>query len=538
MPDDIGYLKYKKQVYELKVGKAMYDWYSQQTKLLNTVRQVVVYSFLRYFDLLGLDPWMGAQPPAQLPLPCYVNLLDIFPAKKTTITAKPNTKEVIKKLLEKEKFLLIWEGEKAPSTEKLGIILTNYAKWSVNDCSELVRVWGGIVEEIGSASVKNKLQSELGEGFRSAAEIAERLDDIRKRAKGQSKGFLTPVKTKDGVTMPLNPRLKMVSEAHKKLTLEGNIVKGGVRDRVSYAGDAREVPRFMRPYVFPGDKPIADIDKDDKRWVRGCSLLKPANPSLVKHLDSVFGLWEGADISGTTTDFIGCFEAAWTMVFDGVLAEKKNTPQNVNAALEVMTWCFPYFALLAPSAMVYAYHHTMYEIGLALSLAYGVDKGNAVFDYYIGFYETLVPNITHSEKINIQGGHGPLKQLFSLRPLEPKWTVGKPGSQDHTVMESGRTEESQLKNTLAQAIRKVGEDEKKDKLANPCVVALIDKGGVAYGGYLLSPKEKEEKIKFFQAIKVHEQALSAKSPSDYSKELLKQIGGDPNKIAGLYFEIS
>jgi hypothetical protein len=479
---------------------------------------------------------MGAQQPAQLPLPCYINLLDILPAKKTTITAKPKTKEVIKKLLEKEKFLLIW-GEEQPSTEKLGKILTNYAKWSVNDCSELVRVWGGIVEEIGSASVKNELQSELGKGGGTAAEIAERLDDIRKRAKGQSKDFLTPLKAKDGTPMPLNPRLKMVSDAHKKLTLTKDRVVGGARDRVAYVGEAREVPRFMRPYVFPGDKPIADIDKDDKRWVRGCSLLKPANPSLVKHLDSVFGLWEGADISGTTTDFIGCFEAAWIMVFDGVLAEKSNTPQNVNVALEVMTWCFPYFALLAPSAMVYAYHHTMYEIGLALSLAYGgVDKGKAVFDYYIGFYETLVPNITHSIS-HIQGGHNWLKRALSIRPLESKWTVGKSGSPDRIVMESGRTEENQLKNTLAQAIQKVGEDEKKDKLANPCVVALIDKTGVAYGGYLLSSKEKTDKMKLFQAVKIHEEVLK-KSPSEYSKWLLGQIGGDPKKIAGLYFEIS
>jgi len=60
-----------------------------------------------------------------------------------------------------------------------------------------------------------------------------------------------------------------------------------------------------------------------------------------------------------------------------------------------------------------------------------------------------------------------------------QWTVGKPGSTDRIVMESGRTEESQFKNTLAQAIKKAESDERMDKLANPCIVALIDKAGVA-----------------------------------------------------------
>jgi hypothetical protein len=529
MPDDIGYLKYKKQVYELKVGKAMYEWYGQQTRLLNTVRQVVVYSFLRYFDLLGLDPWLGVSPPPKLRLENYVDLQDILPGKRSANVVRPKTIEVINKLLKKEMFLLIWEGEKNPTTEKLGKILANYANWSVNDCSELVRVWGGIVEEVGK-EVSGKLQTELGKGGGTAAEIAERLDDIRKRAKGQSKDFLAPVKNKDGSSWPLNPRLDMVFKAHQKLNQQQGI---GVRDRVAYVEEAREVPRFMRPYVFPGDGAMVDIEKDDRRWVRGCSLLKPASKSLVKQLDSVFGLWEGADISGTTTDFIGCFEAAWTMVFDGVLAAN-NPPQNLNAALEVMTWCFPYFALLAPAAMVYAYHHTMYEIALALSLAYGgADK--PVFDYHIGFYQTLVPQITHSSG-EIRGGYPWFRRIMKKGTPEPEWTVEKPGSTGSAFMKSGQAEENRLRKTLDQAIAGVqAEEEKKDRLANPCVVALIDKNGLAYGGYLLSSAEKEKNKQHFKATKIHEQALKLNGASEFAKQLLRQVGGNVEKIGGLYY---
>ena len=524
MPDDIGYLKYRKQVYELKVGKAMYECYGRQTELLNTVRQVVVYSFLRYFELLGLDPWMGATPPSitTMNLPCFVNLLKIFPAKKNVIP-KPKTLAVIKKLLDKEKFLLVWGNHCSGTPGNLnisdfGAVLTKYSKWSVSDCSELVRVWGGIVEEIGKA---DNLKSELSGD--SAGKIAERLDDVRKRAKGQSKEFEKrekeswPIGKKNIYTVG---RLKKQREAHKGLK------EGGVRDRKFYK--ARQVPKWMRSYVFPGDKPAGKNESSDK-WVRGCSLLKPVNASLVKHLDSVFGLWEGADISGTTTDFMGCFEAAWMMVFDGVL-DADNSPANLNAALEVMTWCYPYFALLAPSAMVYGYHHTMYEIGVALSLAYGVDYGDRkkpVFDYYIGSYESIVPNISHATG-TVTSGH---KNHSGTQ--EGEWTVGQTNKIDGKVMAKGKSIEMQLKKSLTDAIKAV---ECEKGAFNPCVVALIDDKGVVYGGYLLNPSEQKKHKAWFQSVYIHRRALTI-GAHGYSEYLLNKINPQYKEhLGGGYFE--
>lgn len=517
MPDDIGYLKYQKQIHELKVGKAMFEWYGKEKRLLNTMRQVVVYSFLRYFELIGLDPWMGASPPSPPSnFPCYVNLLGILPDSKKGVVMKKktNTLEVIKKLLKKEKFLMVWgkycsgtPGELHPRA--LGEVFIKYPEWSVSDCSELVRFWGGIVEEIGDALVKNKLGNELNTG--AAAEIALRLDDIRKRAKGGSKEFERRAKEGwhqgRGELLTIR-RLRMQREAHRSLK-DG---QDGVRDRQYYY--ARKTPMWMRDYVFPGDIPAKKTDDSDK-WVRGCSLLKPVNASLVKHLDAVFGLWEGADISGTTTDFVGCFEAAWMMVFDGVLAAD-NSPANLNAALEVMTWCFPYFALLAPSAMVYGYHHTMYEIGVALSLAYGVDYGDRkkpVFDYYIGSYESIVPNISHATG-TVTGGH---KNHSGTKVAE--WTVGQTNKIDGKVMARGRAEEARLKKTLTAAIKSV--ESKKDAF-NPCVVSLIDDKGVVYGGYLLNKSEWETHKAWFQSVYVHRQSLSH-GAHGYSEYLLKKI---------------
>ncbi|MCG6916302.1 MAG: hypothetical protein LJE89_02025 [Deltaproteobacteria bacterium] len=526
MPDDIGYYKYKKQVHELKVGKAMYEWYGKEERLLNTVRQVVAYSFLRYFELIGLDPWMGENPP--LPpksFPCYVNLLGILPGsnKNVGMVKKTKTLEVIKNLLAKEKFLLVW-GKYCPgapgkhTARDLGKVLIKYPEWSVSDCSELVRFWGGLVEEIGKALGKNMLGTELNDG--QAAQIALRLDDVRKRSRGDSADFIK--REKDGWWKPpydrkkpqnetpaeaerretkelmMRYRLQMQREAHKK------VPDGGVRDR-QYSKD-RQTPRYLRDYVFPGDPPAGKDDSD--KWVRGCSLLKPVNPSLVKHLDDVFGLWEGADISGTTTDFVGCFEAAWMMVFEGVLAAN-NEPSKLNAALEVMTWCFPYFALLAPAAMIYGFHHTTYEIGVALSLAYGVDYGDSaepVFDYHIGFYDTLVPNITHV-------------------------TSGSSGTASK-VMAKGRAEEARLKNTLTRAIKSV--EKKKDD--NPCLVSLIDDKGALYGGYLLSDDERKKHKAWFQSVYVHRMSLDS-GAHGYSQYLLNKINPDYKKeLAGEYFK--
>lgn len=510
MPDDIGYYKYKKQVHELKVGKAMYKWYGKEERLLNTMRQVVAYSFLRYFELIGLDPWMGGTPPPPpKSFPCYVKILGILPGsnKGVGMGNKPKTLKVIKDLLANEKFLLVW-GKYCPGIagpKALGKVLIKYPEWSVSDCSELVRFWGGLVEEIGKALGKNELGTELNTG--QAAEIALRLDDVRKRSRGDSAEFRKPAKKSQMETAEekdLQPirRLRRLREAHRK------VPDGGVRDR-QFTKD-RQTPRYLRKYVFPGDgqKP-AKITIDSNKWVRGCSLLKPVNPSLVKHLDDVFGLWEGADISGTTTDFIGCFEAAWMMVFEGVLAAE-NEPSKLNAALEVMTWCFPYFALLAPAAMVYGFHHTTYEIGVALSLAYGVDyidRKEPVFDYHIGFYETLVPNITHV-------------------------TSGSSGTASK-VMAKGRAEEARLRKTLTDAINSA---EEKRKVDNPCVVSLIDDKGVLYGGYLLSDKEREKHKDMFRSVKVHGMSLEI-GAHGYSELLLDKINPEYKKeLAGGYFK--
>jgi hypothetical protein len=512
MPDDVGYLKYKKQVHELEVGKAMYDWYTGQELLLNQMRQVVAYAFMRFFDLLGMDPWQGAKVTHMGKKPCYVDLQDKMPKGDSKRTPKPHIPKIIETTLGFEKFLLVWDrwGVK-PDLKGLGKVLTHYSEWDVSDCSELVRVWGGIVEEVGASAskattaIKQKKTHEWT-GLDAAREVAERLDDIRKRAKGQSAGF-------DGLTEKSPSRLHGLRDAHQKWTAP----ETGVRERVKYLTQEREIPQWMRSYVYKG--------QEAKGLVRGCSLLKPVNASLVKHLDSVFGLWEGADISGTTTDFIGCFEAVWMMTFESILAEK-NSPEELNEMLEVATWCAPYFALLAPSAMVYGYHHTMYEIAVALSMAYGTDKGDKkdpVFDYYIGWYDSLVPKISHvgSQK----GGHGLFSRgvgFLKKENREAKWTVGAAKS---------KGKEATLNQSLVAAIKKVETKAKKID-DNPFVIALVDRAGVVYGGYLLDKQDAESKKNLFHAVHCHDIALK-KGADGLSRDLLSKLSpGYMNELAG------
>ena len=493
MPDDVGYLKYKKQIHELKVGKAMYEWYESQTALLNTVRQVVAYAFFRLFDLLKMDPCLGAVAKPMGKGPRYVDLLGIMPKANKSRQPDATIGTAIRNTLKNEKFLLVWDRYSVGNDlAGLGKILTEYREWSVSDCSELVRVWGGIVEAVGESVLDKK---HPWTGAAEVKAIAQRLDDIRKRAKGQSQAFKGKLKPE---------RLQTLRGSHQKWKGPGE----GVRERVKYVGQERKVPEWMKRYVLAGDAYPG--------LIRGCSILKPVNMSLVKHLDSVYGLWEGADISGTTTDFIGCFEAAWMMAFEGVLAAD-NPPDVLNYALEVATWCFPYFALLAPAAMVYGYHHTMYEIAVALSLAYGVDKGDkkpAVFDYYVGWYDSIVPNISHvgSQK----GGHAPLKRLFHPKRAS-SWTVGK--KEYSAKLARGKAEEQRLRSTLTAAIQGV---EKAQNADNPRLIALVDRAGVVYGGYLLKPQKANTHKELFHAVPHHEIALK-KGADELSRKLLSKL---------------
>jgi hypothetical protein len=85
-----------------------------------------------------------------------------------------------------------------------------------------------------------------------------------------------------------------------------------------------------------------------------------ADTSTLNKIDRVYGLVQGADISGTTTDSIYFIRR-----FGG-------------AALG------PVYQLLPLATIVAGAHHSVLEVALSLSL-------NRIVDYHIGFYTSLMP---------------------------------------------------------------------------------------------------------------------------------------------------
>jgi len=93
--------------------------------------------------------------------------------------------------------------------------------------------------------------------------------------------------------------------------------------------------------------------------------------STIYKIDRAFGVVEGADISGTTTDNIFFLNR-----FVGLL--KKQFPSVVGNLED------PIYHMLPLASIVACAHHSLLEVALAMSI-------NDVNDYRIGLYSTLMP---------------------------------------------------------------------------------------------------------------------------------------------------
>lgn len=110
--------------------------------------------------------------------------------------------------------------------------------------------------------------------------------------------------------------------------------------------------------------------------------------SALYQLDRMFGLPEGADISGTTADTIFAIEALY-----GDLIEKIKDAGLMEDVLEIR----PLIALLPMASMVSRGHHTTLECALTLTL-------NDYISYAAGYYKSLYPEAYNQEIPNFNDG--------------------------------------------------------------------------------------------------------------------------------------
>lgn len=212
--------------------------------------------------------------------------------------------------------LAVWRGRGA-TPESLMRMAGESATWSAADCSDLIRLFVTVVEH------------------------------GRKKAPGL------------GMTSP-------DVAAHHTATRPGAANWGEFRARRGAA------PLTTGTHTLEGRK-VALGSAKSTAATAGISRYRLEPKSTVRKIDLVFGLPEGADISGTTADSIFFMEHV------GAFLTSIGAPPGVIASLG------PVVQLLAPATMVAIAHHTLLETALTLTI-------NGYMTYSIGFYTTLMPH--------------------------------------------------------------------------------------------------------------------------------------------------
>ena len=161
--------------------------------------------------------------------------------------------------------------------------------------------------------------------------------------------------------------------------------KGKVgKDQASYRSKSPRARDFVKTPNLP--ETIKPLIIDKYGGGQGITLFTLQQWSTIKKIDALFGLPEGADISGTTCDHI------WGIYYCIHLMEQKGArhkPTSVfskgesPASLDYIHARKPLIILLPLAQMVPQYHHALLETAAALSL-------NDFIDYKIGFYSSLI----------------------------------------------------------------------------------------------------------------------------------------------------
>lgn len=234
-------------------------------------------------------------------------------------------KGLINSLLVSERSLNVWTNHAPgnPGTPAgLVQIVNNWQRWSAADCSDLIRLYCTVMEN----------PALRGTGL-VGAEVASHQGSTRP----------------GGAVWDKHP--------------------GGDRRRTGAVG-ANIPAGLYHPHTDAGRSGVKDSAWEGRRG--GVDRFRLLPDSNVRLIDAVFGLPEGADISGTTADSIFFVESVNSFF------EEVQQYRSFDA-----NW-LPVVQLLPLATMVSHAHHTLLESALTLTL-------NGYIAYSIGFYTTLMP---------------------------------------------------------------------------------------------------------------------------------------------------
>jgi hypothetical protein len=215
-------------------------------------------------------------------------------------------------------------------------LIADVPKLDAQNCSDIIRLYGEVVEALAKKGDPNKLLK---------ADYKKLMEDKEKVKQGLKK-----------------------DDQQAFDDIWGQLPKGA-NDKV--LAEFIKTHPFGRHRLNPPKEAIAWINQ--KRFFNvhdflvsmkgGIAAWEQQSTSTLEKVNHLFGLAAGADISGTTTDTVFFFNK-----FKGA------------AALD------PIFLMLPLATIVAGAHHSLQEVAFALSLA-----PSPVINYSIGFYGTLMP---------------------------------------------------------------------------------------------------------------------------------------------------
>jgi len=159
--------------------------------------------------------------------------------------------------------------------------------------------------------------------------------------------------------------------------------KDGWRPKLHFDGSARArirgkpyEPAQSGPHVAGARAVMLALRRNEAGFSGIDITLLNRGKSTVSKIDYVYGLAEGCDISGTTTD---------SLFFHTYLEPFCTTA-------DVPPWMFMILHLLPIATMVYQSHHTILECALAISC----DQRTGT-EYSVGKYQTLLPEVLRGQ---------------------------------------------------------------------------------------------------------------------------------------------
>jgi hypothetical protein len=227
-------------------------------------------------------------------------------------------------------------------------ICADLTKLSASQCSDVVRLYGTVVEKM----------------VEKAPKTVETYKELLK-AKGDERLGSGGEVDKAKVAEIWNTKLKMVPSS--KAINATQVPKGNKdfdalmgRHRFMWTPDAACKTKLEKAVVEAG---VDTVQAFLVRMKGGQALFGLADSSTIGKLDHAFGLVPAADISGTTAD---------TVFF------MKRFVHNIMHEMD------PAFDLVPLGTIVGGTHHSTLEVALPLSQS-------GIVDYHIGFYTTLMP---------------------------------------------------------------------------------------------------------------------------------------------------